>query len=189
MSKVNIDNLFKKFENDFDIEEPRLNHKQRFLSKLKSQNEANSAIGFSLKQSFIKPFIGVAASIVLLISLLIFNSNSNNTEINLANISPEMAKTQSLFASNFSNELNKLNSEETPEYQELIVDAIFKIKVVEEDFNQLVIALNENPKDQLILSAMLLNFQERIDIMQETIEKIKEKESMNTSNLLEANIL
>lgn len=189
MSNNNIDNLFKKLENDFDIEEPKLNHEKRFLSKLQSQNEVSSTISFSLKRSFIKPVIGIAASIVLLISIFVFNSNRNNSEINLAKISPEMAKTESLFTSNFSNELNKLNSEETPEHQELIVDAIFKIKVIEEDFNQLVIALNENPKDQLIISAMLLNFQERIDIMQETILKIKENERINTSNNLEANIL
>ena len=175
MSTDNLNNLFENLENDFDIEAPNLGHEQRFLNKLVKHNQnvqdINKSVSVS-KHSLWKPFIGIAASIALLISVLMFTTN-NSSEINLADISPEMAQTQTLFTAVFTNELNKINSEDMPEYQDLIVDALYKIKVIEEDYKQLVIGLNESPNDQLIISAMILNFQSRIDVLQDVMAKIE----------------
>jgi hypothetical protein len=76
-----------------------------------------------------------------------------------------------------------------PEYQDLIVEAMFKIKVAEEDYNQLVIGLKENPKDQLIISAMMLNFQDRIDVLQDVMEEIKDKETAIKQSKKEVNTI
>ncbi|WP_298238187.1 hypothetical protein [uncultured Algibacter sp.] len=163
-------------KNRFDIENPNLGHEQRFLKKLKTQNKQASNNTRKSKRNLWNPLIGVAASIALLISIFIF-SRTNNSEKNVAETLPDIVKTESLFASAFAKEISKLNSEEMPEYQELIVEAMFKIKVVEEDYNQLVISLKENPNDQLIISAMMLNFQDRIDVLHDVMEEIKEKEA------------
>lgn len=177
MSKTTLEDLFKNLENVFDVEVPETGHETRFLNKIEKQEKKVIKITRS-KNSFWKPFIGVAASIVLLVSLFIFNSKKENT-IELASISPEMAKTETIFMTVLSKELENLNSEDMPEYQELIVDALFEIKVLEEDYNQLIFGLKEQPDDELILSAMILNFQNRIDVLQDTKDKIEDLKKTN----------
>lgn len=173
MSSDNLNDLFKNLEHNLDIESPNLGHEQRFLNKLVKQNKHGFTKTSYSKQNLWKPFISIAASIVLLISVFMFMTK-NDSEIDLAKISPEMAETRSLFATIFTNELNKINSEDMPEHQDLIVDALFKIKVIEEDYNQLVIGLKESPNDELIISAMIINFQSRIDVLQEVMQRIEE---------------
>lgn len=174
MSKNNIEDIFRNLENDFDIENPDSGHEARFLQKLEGRN----SITKNRNNNLWKPFLGIAASIALLVSLFVF-SPKENTNINLADISPEMAKTETLFMASLKKELKNLNSEDMPEYQELIVDALFQIKILEEDYKQLVIGLKEQPSENLILDAMILNFQSRINVIQDTKDKIKALKNTN----------
>ncbi|GAA4975149.1 hypothetical protein GCM10023315_27270 [Algibacter aquimarinus] len=180
MSKNTLEDLFKNLENNFDTENPNLGHQERFLNKLKTQNSSLN----KTKKNLWKPFIGIAASIALLVSLFVFSPKEEVNTIDLASISPEMAKVESVFMASLSKELENLNSEEMPEYQELIVDALFELKVLEEDYNQLIFGLKEHPNDELILDAMILNFQSRIDIIQDTKEKIEELNNINNQLLI-----
>lgn len=174
MSKNTLDDLFKNLENDFDTKNPQLGHQERFLNKLNTKKSTSSL----RKNSFWKPFIGIAASIALLVSLFVFSSKENNT-IDLASISPEMAKTETLFMASLTKELENLNSEDMPEYQELIVDALFQLKILEEDYNQLILGLKEQPNDKLILDAMILNFQSRINVLQDAKDTIEDLKKTN----------
>ncbi|MCF7569157.1 hypothetical protein L3X37_12400 [Sabulilitoribacter arenilitoris] len=187
MSNNNLNDLFENLENRFDVETPNLGHQQRFFNKLVKQNKNNEVYIKTLtsKSKLWKPFIGIAASFALLVSVFVF-INQHNSQIDLSEISPEMAQTQTVFTTMFNNELSKINSEEMPEYQDLIVDALYNIKVIEEDYNQLIIGLNENPNDQLIMSAMILNFQSRIDILQDVMQEIEkaEKSTKNEPNII-----
>jgi len=180
MHSENLNDLFKNLEQDFDIENPNLGHEERFISKLVKQNKQGFSTSSNLKRISWKPFVGIAASIALLLSVFIFVSK-DDTKIDLAEISPEMAKTQTLFTTIFTNELNKINSEDMPEYQNLIVDALYNIKVIEEDYNQLVIGLKESPNNPLIMSAMIMNFQRRIDILQEVMQNIEDAKLSNNN--------
>lgn len=175
MNKDNIDSLFKNLEGDFDTKNPSFGHEGRFLQKLNAQK----SIANHRNQNLWKPFIGIAASIALLISLFVFSPKEDNT-IKLADISPEMAKTETLFMASLKKELTNLNSEDMPEYQEIIVDALFQIKILEEDYNQLILGLKEQPNNQLVLDAMILNFQSRINVIQDTKDKIEELKKSNT---------
>lgn len=168
MSQNKIDDLFKNLENDFDIETPDLGHQERFLQKLNTQETISS----NRKNNLWKPFIGIAASIVLLVSLFVFTNKEVETT-DLASIAPEMAQTETLFMASLTKELENLNSEDMPEYQEIIVDALFQLQVLEEDYKQLILGLKEQPKDKLILDAMILNFQSRINVIQDTKDTIE----------------
>ena len=64
----------------------------------------------------------------------------------------------------------------------MIVDALFEIKILEENYKQLIIGLKENPEDELVLSAMILNFQKRIDVLEETKAKIEELKQASTNH-------
>ncbi len=174
MKKNDLDNVFSNLEGTFDTEETPKGHANRFLNKLNTQTN----IVQTPKKNIWLPSIGIAASIAILFSIFTFVNRDNNVP-ELASISPKMAETESVFNVMLQNELKKVNPEVYPEYQELIVDALFKIKEYEESYNQLIYGLKENPEDQLIISAMILNFQSRIDILQEVMQKIEDAKNSN----------
>ncbi len=177
MTKNTLNNLFENLKEDFDIKEPKLGHQQRFLDKLNNKKETIIDVPKPVRKLW-RPLLGVAASIVLLISIFVgIQQNSNSKE--LASISPEMANTQDFFTNAIISELEKLNSEETPEFQDLIVDALFQIKILEENYSQLKIDLSESGDDKRVIYAMIINFQKRIDLLQNVVEQIDNLKQQN----------
>lgn len=177
MTKNTLNNLFENLKEDFNIEEPKLGHQQRFLNKLNNKKETIIDVPKPVRKLW-RPLLGVAASIVLLISVFAGIQQSSNLR-ELASISPEMANTQDFFMSVITSELEKLNSEETPEFQDLIVDALFQIKILEENYAQLKIDLSESGDDKRVIYAMISNFQKRIDLLQNVVEQIDNLKQQN----------
>ncbi len=177
MTKNTLNNLFENLKEDFNIEEPKLGHQQRFLDKLNNKKETIIDVPKPVRKLW-RPLLGVAASIVLLISIFAGIQQNNNSK-ELASISPEMANTQDFFTNAIISELEKLNSEETPEFQDLIVDALFQIKILEENYSQLKIDLSESGDDKRVIYAMISNFQKRIDLLQNVVEQIDNLKQLN----------
>ena len=182
MEKDHLNSLFENLKGGFDIEEPITDHKSRFLNKLKN-NDFNSLNQKKSTPGYWKYVLTVAATVVICFGLFSYFNNQLGYK-ELASVSPEMAQAQSFFTNTIANELSKLNSEETPEYQELIVDALFKIKVLEEDYIQLTLALNERPDNELIISAMILNFQDRIKVLEDVMEDIERIKTLETNPII-----
>ena len=129
-----------------------------------------------------KPILSVAASIVLLLTISLSVLKSTNAE-GLASISPEMATTQDFFTNTITTELEKLSSEESPEYQDLIVDAMFQISILEENYKLLRLDLSTSGQDERVIYAMISNFQDRIDLLQNVVEQIDDlKQTKNEQN-------
>lgn len=181
MKEDNLELIFKNTEGKFDLEEPNAGHQQRFLDKLKHQNSIATKDKTSVFKLW-KPLLGVAASIVLLITIS-FGVLESNSSSDLASISPEMAKTQDFFTNTITTELKKLNSEEYPEYQDLIVETMFQLKILEENYEQLKIDLNNSGKDERVIYAMISNFQNRIELLQNVVAQINDlKQPKNEQN-------
>jgi len=134
MKKDNLNTLFKSLEKDFDIEMPDLGHEQRFLNKL---NPESNVFENNSGRSIWRPFVGIAASIALLISLFI-GFQQDSTTNDLASISPEMANTQSFFTNAIAEELDKLEAETSPKVQILIKDAMIQMEILENDYEKLI---------------------------------------------------
>jgi len=180
MSTDNLNTLFENLKDGFDLEEPTSGHDQRFLEKLRSDSKVVQIK--SKRSSFWKPFMGIAASLALIVTLAI-GYQSNTTSNDLASVSPEMETTQDFFTSAIATELEKLNSEDSPEYQELVVDAMFQLKILEQDYEKLKLNLEESGVDKRVIHAMISNFQNRIDILTNVSEQIDElKQQKNTTN-------
>ncbi len=171
MSKDNLDKLFQNLENEFDIEVPNLNHQQRFLDKLNKQDKF--AISTITKRRYWKPFLSIAASVVLLVALF-FGTQQEVSAKDLASVSPEMAQTQNFFTSAISNELAKLESESTPETEILVQDALKQIETLEANYELLKQDLSDSGDDSRVIYAMISNFQNRIDLLQNVLQKIEE---------------
>jgi hypothetical protein len=184
MSKDNLDKLFDDLKDTFDIEEPNFGHTKRFLDKLNNQTKSSTNRKKSKKTQLWKPLIGIAATLLLIMTLVITNKSQNNSR-DLASVSPEMEKTQSFFTSTISEELKKLERESNPETQRIINDALIQLKKLELDYENLKADLTKSGDDNRVIFAMIKNFQNRIDILQNTlthIETIKQLNKISNEN-------
>lgn len=180
MSKDNLDKLFKRLENDFDVEAPSANHKQQFLNKLNKNGALQLVKANKQRRRLLKPLIGVAASFTLLITLFI-GFNQNEIANDLASVSPKMAETQGFFAITIAEELSKIENEASPETQALIDDTMQRMKALEIEYESLKEDLVESGNDNRVIYAMISNFQNRIDLLQNALQQINTIKQLKNS--------
>lgn len=180
MNKNNINNLFERLDGEFDIETPNLGHETRFLDKLKDQS--NIAVNKeTVKKHYWKPLLAAAASILLCLALFTIIKPEPKLK-DLASVSPELSETQSFFTAAIAKELVSLNDQRTPETQVIIDDALKQIQILENEYESLKTDLTESGDDQRVIYAMISNFQNRIDVLQNVIEYIKEIKQLKQNN-------
>lgn len=178
MEKDTIDDLFNHLKGEFDVNEPKKGHELRFLDKLKTNNvvsnESNKTSGFNWK-----PFLAIAASVVLCLS--VFMALQNEPEVfDLASVSPELSETQDFFTITIANELKNLNNERSPFTEQIINDALKQIQLLEKEYQNLKTDLTESGKDQRVIYAMISNFQNRIVILNTVLEQIENVKQFNS---------
>lgn len=177
MKKDNIDALFENLENEFDIHTPESGHQNRFLEKLKQQQTI--AETSAQKTNYWKPFLAVAASIVLCFSIFTFLQQQEPEIKDLASVSPELSRTQDFFTLAIQNELATLEAERSPETEELINDALRQLHVLETDYEKLKKDLTTSGDDKRVVYAMISNFQNRIDVLEHVLKNIEEVKEFN----------
>ncbi len=180
----NISKLFERLEGTFDIETPDTNHENRFLNKLKQQQEkqgntpklAESTVEDSKTVSLFKWWKPMAAACVILLGLGIFiGSNFQFGEgTQEVTFSPEVENSQLYFASLIEEELAKVKAAENEDTKEIIQDALLQLERLENDYTNLKNQLIEHGDDKRILYAMVANFQLRIDLLQNVLAQIEE---------------
>ncbi|MEX1382743.1 hypothetical protein [Lutibacter sp.] len=172
--KDNLDNIFKKLEGKFDIEEPTVGHFNRFEAKLNQTKTTNRKNNFKFYS-----FLAVAASVVLLFGIWLGSSFSNKG-MELANVSTEMAETQTYFVSTIQKELSLIEDQRNSTTEQLINDALDQLKKLEQQYNLLTLELKESTEDKRIIYAMITNFQQRKDILQSVLNQIEEVKQLKT---------
>ena len=180
LQNENLDQLFKDLQGSFDTEEPREGHQQRFLEKL---HESKGVVGIgSRKINWWKP-ISIAATIAFLLSLSIGYFGSEPTiEQRVAEISPEASQTHFYFANLIEEQVRELESQSTPETEAIIADTMKQLEKLEANYTKLEADLVAGGDSKLILSAMIVNFQTRIDLLQEVMNQIDTIKNINTIN-------
>lgn len=184
MKKDTIEELFIKLEGKFDTHEPEQGHHHRFLNKL----NASKGVTASAPQRKINwsKSVSIAATIALLLTFGFFQLDSNPTiDEQVAKISPEVSKSQFYFASLIAEQIKELNSEKSPETERIIDDTMIQLKKLELDYTKMEQDLLNGGNSKLILSAMITNFQTRIDLLNEVmiqIENIKTIKNTNDAN-------
>lgn len=181
MKKDNLNQLFENRTDEFDVEVPNLGHQDRFLSRL---NSVDSKVVETKSKSvnYWKPLLAVAATLVLCFSLMTIFMQQPKTS-DLASVSPELSKTQDFFTSTIENELNKLNKERTPETKALIDDALKQLKILETNYETLKKDLTKSGDDKRVIYAMISNFQNRIDVLQNVMERIADVKHLKQTTL------
>ena len=168
MKKDAIEELFENLERSFDVYETPSGHNKRFLNKLKIVKKPSV-----IKLNWWKP-ISIAASIAVLIAIGSTLIKVDSLELDLASVSPEMMQTQSFFTTTINEELQTLKSLTSPEAKVLVDDALKQVAILENQHARLKKDLAQSGNDQRVIYAMISNFQNRINLLQQVIEKIEE---------------
>jgi len=170
--KDKLEQRFKDLEGQFDIEEPRLGHFDRFEVKLARQTS---------KQTKWNPntwkWLAIAASIALIFTLGLGNY-SPKVGLELADVSPKMEETQSFFVSTIQQEIERINLKRSDDNQKIIDDAFVQLNKLEENYKKLTLELDNSNKDKRIIYAMIANFQQRIEVLQSLLQQLDELEQL-----------
>ncbi|MBZ9731257.1 DUF4179 domain-containing protein [Salegentibacter sp. JZCK2] len=188
MKTDKIDELFK--ELDFDNKEPASGHQTRFLEKLEEQNHQPNNLGNSThKRSFWAPMLSIAAILAIAFILFagFFNQNSYGNSSELASVSPEMKETQQFYTQLIKTELAALKAEDAPGTEAIVKDALTQLEKLETEYEKLKKDLQNSGQDKRVIYAMISNFQQRIDLLNEVlvqIENIKTLKNQSDENYI-----
>lgn len=163
----NLENVFQKHQNNWDIQELNSNHKDLFLNKL--QNNKSKRNYFIL--------FAVAASLLLIV-VISFLYNSNQEFKNLQFASVETRQTDSIFTVLIEKELIKIKEKKSPINEIIIQDALKQMKVLDIDYRNIIQELKNNGENKSIIMALITNLQTRISFLQNVLQHIENNEKI-----------
>jgi hypothetical protein len=175
----NIEALFQSLAGSFDGENPREGHRDRFLSRLREE-----ATGQTKRpgNTWWKN-LSIAATIALLLASSVFLFRSEpSLESQVAEISPQASETTRHFAGLVSLQIRELEEMSSPETKPLIDDTLAQLEMLDTDYKKLERDLIRGGDSKLILSAMITNFQTRIDLLREVMERVEEIKQFKNEN-------
>jgi hypothetical protein len=171
MEKDNIEQVFKNLKGSFDIQEPKKGHEDRFLEKLNFENKASVTVS---KKIVWWKSLSIAASVALLAAISVgYLAQDSSIESQVAKVSPEVSNTQFYFANLIEEQVKELQAEDSPETQKIVADTMMQLNNLETDYSRLEKELLDGGNSKLLLSAMITNFQTRIDLLQDVLEQIE----------------
>jgi len=159
-------------ENEFDFQEPHSGHLERFERKLNQQKKG-------VKTSW--KWLSVAASAVLVLGFFL-GSNHQKSQLDLADVSPKMEEVQTYFVSTITQELKTLEQNRNLNTESIIENALEELENLQEEYNDFVKELTKNGKQREIINAMIRNYQQRLDILENTLDQIETIKNLNIKN-------
>nr|WP_299342553.1 hypothetical protein [Allomuricauda sp.] len=184
MKKDNLEELFERLQGTFDLEEPTLGHQERFLEKL---NQTKGVKTLKQQKTNWWKTLSIAASIALLcvLGLQVFNTRPSIKQ-QVVEIAPEVSETEFYFANLIEQQVQQLRDAKSPETAKLVDDTLAQLNKLESDYSTLEQELINGGDSKIILNAMIINFQTRIDLLKEVldnIENIKNLKAFNDENI------
>jgi len=178
--KINIEELFEELTDAFNQQEPAEGHEERFLKKI---NDAQGTIAFIPRErTWWKP-LAMAASIALIgvLGIGLFLNNPS-VEDQVAEIAPEMPQTKVYFANLIEEQVKGMEAYRNEDTAVVIEDALRQLVRLEHQYTLLEQDLIAGGNQNVILSAMIQNFQNRIDVLNNYMSKITMINNLKTNN-------
>ncbi len=162
----------------FDSKEPMEGHFDRFRQKLEARKPARKVNLFMVAAA------AAIAGIILSGTLgLLFNSSYSDIfskkELTLSSISPELKEAEDYYISQINeryNQINSLKKGSTPEVESEVNKAIVDMSV---GYYLLKKDLNNNPKQERVVSAMIQQYQTRIDMLDQIVKTLQNLSQVN----------
>lgn len=180
MKKDGLEELFERLDDDFELHEPSEGHQARFLNKLK---QSEGVVQLKQNKTIWWRPLAIAASIALLcvLGVQIYQSQ-NSIQEQIVEIAPEVSKTEFYFASLIEAQVEQLKNEKSPETAQLVDDTLKQLKKLEKNYEQLERELVQGSNSDLLLNAMIINFQTRIDLLQEVLNHVESIKTLKNKN-------
>ncbi len=159
-------------ENDFDHQEPHSGHLERFERKLSKPNQAT-------KTSW--KWLSVAASVVLILGFWL-GSNHQKKVTGLADVSPKMEEVKNYYVSTIHQELKTLEKNRSLETEKIIEEALEHLEELEDNYKSFVQELNIVGNSSKIINAMIKNYQQRLEILENVLQQIEQIKNPNSLN-------
>ena len=156
-------------ENEFDFKEPNIGHLERFERKLNAPKQ---------KQKTSWKWLSVAASVVLVLGFWL-GSNHQKRQLDLVDVSPKMQEVQNYFVSTITEETKTLEKYRSLETENIIENALNELEELEDNYKIFVEELNKNGEHKRIISAMIKNYQRRLEILDNTLKQIDQIKNPN----------
>ena len=170
-----MEDFFKNNKKGFDVAEPNVGHFERFQARLEQVEEAPKKKGGT-------PWyvLAVAASVLLFFGYWMGNINQNitNKGIELAEVSPQMEETQNFYLATIQKEVEDIKTKKTTANQKIIDDAFVQLELLETNYQKLTLELKESNADKRVIYAMITNFQNRLQILQNLMDQLEEFEEL-----------
>lgn len=151
-------------QNEFDIHEPHSGHLARFERKLK---------GVKPQRKISWTWMSVAAAVILSIGFGLGNLTKDSNSYDLASISPKMGETQDYFVSAIQTNLVTLEKSRNLDTERVIELALNELEDLEDSFKRLVKELKDNTNQTKTIDAMILNYQQRLDVLKSALQQIE----------------
>jgi len=173
-----LENTFKKLQDDFDLAEPNIGHFDRFEEKLKRQGKPPKN-----KLNISWYWLAIAASVILFVGVWFGNNNAQNS-MELGGLSPKMEETQNFYLATIKKEIKFIEGQKNPKNQRIIDDAFTQLTKLELDHQKLSKELKESNEDKRVIYAIIVNFQMQIEVLQNLVEQLEEFDKMNSEGII-----
>ena len=159
-------------ENEFDFQKPHSGHLERFERKLNLPKK---------KKKTSWKWLSVAASVVLMVGFWL-GSNHQKSQLDLADVSPKMEEVQTYFVSTINQELKTLEKNRSLDTESIIENALDELEELEDQYKAFIKELTKNGQQRKIINAMIKNYQQRLDILENTLKQIEQIKNPNILN-------
>lgn len=180
MKKNELEKLFENLEGQFDYNEPQSGHQNRFLQKLSrhsglEEERSEGVVSLQRKKTFWLRPLAMAASIALIcvVGYQLFVETPTIDE-QVVEISPEISDTEFYFTSLVEEQVQLLKNAKSPDNAKLVDDTLIQLGKLEADYKQMERDLIDGGNSKIILNAMIINFQTRIDLLKDVLANIEE---------------
>ena len=166
-----LDDLFEKFDGQWDTHEPDENHFDRFLARQSPRKNAGKNRWYSLS---------IAASVLLIVGFFtFFNGNPGTTKTtDLQYASKQTRETDSIFTAMIRVELEKVKQKKNPMNQQIVADALVQMEALDRDYEKIKQELIKNGESKQIIHAMIRNLKTRIAFLEDVLQHIENNENL-----------
>jgi len=89
-----------------------------------------------------------------------------------------MEETENFYLATIQKEVNEIKLKKTTANQKIIDDAFFQLELLETNYRKLTLELKESNADKRVIYAMITNFQSRLQVLQNLMDRIEEFEEL-----------
>lgn len=176
-----IKNIFSKTPDIISSQSPLEGHEARFLERLKkhpitSLEYAKPRLVWRKKTL---RFLSVAAGIALLFGVFKWGAHTQSKKAQIEAISPSAGLLSDQYALPLAKAIEKVTTGVTPLTKPHIDRAILEISKLEEELKGMETDLLSGGNTRLILQAMVLNYQTRLELLEEVLDRVETINNLN----------